>query len=54
MFSAKIWCFLIDLVWSGIADSLSSLVSVWWEHPKLVDNLNEFRRVAARLYPIAL
>ncbi|KAF8232360.1 hypothetical protein L208DRAFT_1272750 [Tricholoma matsutake] len=32
------------LVWSGIADSLSSLVSVWWEHPRLVDQINAFRR----------
>lgn len=32
------------LVWSGIAENLSSLVSIWWEHPKLVDQLNAFRR----------
>lgn len=32
------------LVWSGVADSLNNLVSVWWEHPMLVDHLNEFRR----------
>jgi aminopeptidase 2 len=32
-------------VWSGIAESLSSLVSIWWENPRLVDHLNAFRRV---------
>jgi hypothetical protein len=41
----EIWHSLIDLVWSGIADSFTNLVSVWWEHPELVDHLNEFRRV---------
>jgi len=33
------------LVWSGIAENLSSLVSVWWENPHLVDHLNAFRRI---------
>lgn len=32
------------LVWSGIGDNLSSLVSTWWEHPDIVDQLNAFRR----------
>lgn len=34
-----------DLVWSGIAENLSGLVSIWWEHPELVNKLNAFRRV---------
>lgn len=37
--------YFLDLVWSGVAESLKSLVSVWWEHPQLVDRLNAFRRV---------
>ncbi|KAF8797340.1 zincin, partial [Phlegmacium glaucopus] len=32
------------LVWQGIGNSLSSLVSIWWEHPEIVDKLNTFRR----------
>jgi len=32
------------LVWQGIADGLSNLVSIWWEHPKVVHKLNTFRR----------
>ncbi|KAG6919995.1 hypothetical protein DXG01_013344 [Tephrocybe rancida] len=32
------------LVWSGISESLSGLVSIWWEHPQIVDQLNVFRR----------
>ncbi|KAF9463935.1 leucyl aminopeptidase [Collybia nuda] len=32
------------LVWSGIADNLSDLVSVWWEDPQLLDSLNAFRK----------
>ncbi|KAF9466381.1 leucyl aminopeptidase [Collybia nuda] len=32
------------LVWSGISESLGGLVSIWWEHPSLVDQLNAFRR----------
>ncbi|KAF8633724.1 hypothetical protein AX17_004382 [Amanita inopinata Kibby_2008] len=32
------------LVWSGISESVSGLISVWWEDPKIVDKLNEFRR----------
>jgi len=34
-----------DLVWSGIAENLGALISVWWEHPELVVQLNAFRRV---------
>ncbi|KAG5639615.1 hypothetical protein H0H81_010817 [Sphagnurus paluster] len=33
------------LPWAGISDSLASLVSIWWEHPEIVDHLNAFRRV---------
>jgi len=32
------------LVWSGISESLFNLVSVWWEHPEIVDKLNAFRQ----------
>ncbi|KAG5354173.1 hypothetical protein C0989_003686 [Termitomyces sp. Mn162] len=32
------------LVWSGISESLSGLVSIWWEHPQIVDQLNALRR----------
>ncbi|KAF8162999.1 leucyl aminopeptidase [Crassisporium funariophilum] len=32
------------LVWQGIGDNLSGLISVWWEHPEVVDKLNAFRR----------
>ncbi|KAJ2930053.1 hypothetical protein H1R20_g7024, partial [Candolleomyces eurysporus] len=32
------------LVWDGIGDSISGLVSIWWEHPEVVDKLNAFRR----------
>ncbi|TFK74328.1 leucyl aminopeptidase [Pluteus cervinus] len=32
------------LVWSGIADSLSGLVSTWWENQEVVDKINAFRR----------
>ncbi|KAG5645001.1 hypothetical protein DXG03_007278 [Asterophora parasitica] len=32
------------LVWSGIAESLAGLVSIWWENPKIVDQLNGLRR----------
>ena len=35
----------LDLVWSGIADNLSSITSIWWEHGDIVDKLNVFRRV---------
>ena len=42
---AKAINFLKDLVWQGIADSLSNLVSIWWEHPKIIDKLNAFHRV---------
>ncbi|KAF8985615.1 leucyl aminopeptidase [Cyathus striatus] len=32
------------LVWSGISDNLRDLVSTWWEHEDIVDQLNAFRR----------
>ncbi|KAG6832427.1 hypothetical protein H0H87_001587 [Tephrocybe sp. NHM501043] len=32
------------LVWSGISQNLSGLVSIWWEHPQIVDQLNALRR----------
>ncbi|KAG6813612.1 hypothetical protein H0H92_009229 [Tricholoma furcatifolium] len=32
------------LVWSGISESLEGLVSIWWEHPHIVDQLNALRR----------
>ncbi|CAA7267619.1 unnamed protein product [Cyclocybe aegerita] len=32
------------LVWQGIGESLAGLVSIWWEHPKIIDQLNAFRR----------
>ncbi|KAF8626069.1 hypothetical protein AX15_005101, partial [Amanita polypyramis BW_CC] len=32
------------LVWSGIAENLSSIISVWWEDPEIVKKLNAFRR----------
>ncbi|RXW20987.1 hypothetical protein EST38_g4846 [Candolleomyces aberdarensis] len=32
------------LVWDGIGDSISGLVSIWWENPEVVDKLNAFRR----------
>ncbi|GLB35338.1 putative aminopeptidase [Lyophyllum shimeji] len=32
------------LVWSGMAQNLSALASIWWEHPKIVERLNAFRR----------
>ena len=34
-----------DLVLQSIGNGLSSLVSIWWEHPKIVDKLNTLRRV---------
>lgn len=36
---------VLDLVWFGIAENLDGLISIWWEHPELVDQLNAFRRV---------
>ncbi|KAK2460553.1 hypothetical protein APHAL10511_007023 [Amanita phalloides] len=33
------------LVWSGIAENLSAIVSIWWEHADIVDKLNVFRRI---------
>jgi len=32
------------LVWDCIAENIASLVSVWWEHPRLTTSLNAFRR----------
>ncbi|KAJ8469486.1 hypothetical protein ONZ45_g16876 [Pleurotus djamor] len=32
------------LVWSGIAENVGSLTSIWWENPEIVDSLNAFRR----------
>ncbi|TEB36135.1 leucyl aminopeptidase [Coprinellus micaceus] len=32
------------LVWDGVGESIGSLVSIWWEHPEIVDQLNTFRR----------
>ncbi|TFK42895.1 peptidase family M1-domain-containing protein [Crucibulum laeve] len=32
------------LVWVGIAESVSNLVTIWWEHPQIVEQLNAFRR----------
>jgi aminopeptidase 2 len=32
------------LVWQCIGTSLSNLISNWWEHPRIVDKLNMFRR----------
>lgn len=36
---------IVDLVWSGIADNLSALVSTWWENQDVVDQLNAVRGV---------
>ncbi|KAL0947133.1 hypothetical protein HGRIS_013264 [Hohenbuehelia grisea] len=33
-----------QLVWAGIAESLSTLVGIWWENPRAVELLNAFRR----------
>ncbi|KIL68636.1 hypothetical protein M378DRAFT_71638 [Amanita muscaria Koide BX008] len=33
------------LVWSGISENVSALVSVWWEHPDIVERMNVFRRI---------
>jgi len=33
------------LVWDCVAENLSTLVSVWWEQPRLTASLNTFRRV---------
>ncbi|KAF6764898.1 leucyl aminopeptidase [Ephemerocybe angulata] len=32
------------LVWDGIGENLGGLISIWWEHPEIVDQLNAFRR----------
>lgn len=32
------------LVWAGISDNLSTLVSTWWENEQVVDQLNALRR----------
>ncbi|KIM80851.1 hypothetical protein PILCRDRAFT_9278 [Piloderma croceum F 1598] len=32
------------LVWDCVAENLSTLVSVWWEQPRLAASLNTFRR----------
>ncbi len=37
---------LLDLVWSGIGENISTLGSVFWENPEIVDELNAFRRVS--------
>lgn len=37
---------IADLVWAGMAEGLSSLVSIWWEHPEVVAKLDAFRRVS--------
>jgi len=33
------------LVWSGISEIVSGLVSVWWEYPEIVNEMNAFRRM---------
>ncbi|PFH52379.1 hypothetical protein AMATHDRAFT_140150 [Amanita thiersii Skay4041] len=33
------------LVWSGISDTVSGIISIWWEYPHIVEKLNTFRRV---------
>lgn len=38
------------LVWEGVGESIGSLVSIWWEHPEVVDKLNAFRRVSRNCY----
>ncbi|KAH7916009.1 hypothetical protein BJ138DRAFT_763827 [Hygrophoropsis aurantiaca] len=32
------------LVWDSISRNLATLVSTWWEHPEVVDNLNQLRQ----------
>jgi aminopeptidase 2 len=39
------------LVWDCVAENLSTLVSVWWEQPRLTASLNTFRRVCFNNLP---
>jgi len=32
------------LVWQSIAENIGALISIWWEHPDVVNGLNTFRR----------
>lgn len=50
--------FTSDLVWDGIGENLSALVSTWWENESIVGQLNAFRgvgtsadRISRRLTP---
>lgn len=35
----------IDVVWSAIEINLAAIRDVWWEHPEIVEQLNQFYRV---------
>lgn len=37
---------IIDLVWAGIGENLSALVSTWWEHEQIVDRLRALQAVS--------
>lgn len=39
---------VIDLVWAGVAENLSALVSTWWENEQVVNQLNTLRGVRCR------
>jgi len=39
---------VLDLVWAGISENLSTLVSTWWENQLVVDRLNALRRVGLK------
>lgn len=47
-----VYMMYIALVWESIAESLTTLVSTWWEHENIITHLNAFRRVSwnSRLY----
>jgi hypothetical protein len=34
------------MVWSGIAENVSGLKDVFWEHPEITEKLDAFRRVS--------
>ena len=41
---------VLDLVWAGISENLSTLVSTWWENQLVVDRLNALRRVGLKVF----
>lgn len=36
--------FFVVLLWESIANSLTEIISTWWEYSDVVDSMNAFRR----------